>query len=219
MERRIAALFDLDGVILDTEGLYSRFWGELGRLFYPEISDFGSKVKGSTLTELLKNYFPEKAQADIIVRKMEEFERQMAFDFIAGAEGFIRDLKAHGVKLAIVTSSNDAKMREVYRVHPELKEWFDVIVTADKISRSKPDPECYLLAAEELQHTPAECFVFEDSFYGLDAGRRAGMKVIGLATTNSPESIRDKADVVIPDFRDFSYDNLMAIDRHFDCKR
>ncbi len=92
-----------------------------------------------------------------------------------------------------------------------MKEWFDVIVTADKITRSKPDPECYLLAAKELQYAPARCVVFEDSFSGLKAGRGAGMKVIGLATTNPPETIRDKADAVIPDFRDFSYDRLISV--------
>lgn len=212
MERKIAALFDLDGVILDTEELYSRFWGELGHQFCPEIVDFTGKVKGRTLTDLLNTYFPDKGQAEIIIRKLGEFERQMPFRFIAGADRFIQDLKAHGVKLAIVTSSNEAKMTEVYRVHPELKEWFDVIVTADKITRSKPDPECYLLAAGELKYTPRQCYVFEDSFSGLGAGRNAGMRVIGLATTNSPEAIRDKADMVIPDFRNFDYAQLIRVD-------
>ncbi len=211
MERKIAGLFDLDGVILDTEDLYSQFWGEQGRLFCPDVPDFAGAVKGRTLTDLLAAYFPEKDRAERVVRKLREFEREMPFRFIAGADGFIRDLKAHGVKLAIVTSSNEAKMAEVYRVLPRLKEWFDVIVTADKIARSKPDPECYLLAAKELQYVPARCVVFEDSFSGLEAGRRAGMKVIGLATTNPPEAIRDKADVVIPDFRSFSYERLVSV--------
>jgi len=211
MERKIAGLFDLDGVILDTEDLYSQFWGEQGRLFCPDVPDFAGAVKGRTLTDLLAAYFPEKEQAERVVRKLREFEREMPFRFIAGADRFIRDLKAHGVKLAIVTSSNGAKMAEVYRVLPRLKEWFDVIVTADKITRSKPDPECYLLAAEELQYAPARCVVFEDSFSGLEAGRRAGMKVIGLATTNPAEAIRDKADAVIPDFRSFSYERLVSM--------
>lgn len=209
MVKIAAGLFDLDGVILDTEGLYSQFWAELGRLFYPDIPDFSSRVKGRTLDELLKTYFPEREQADEIVRKLNDFERHMPFHFIAGAPDFIADLKVHGMRLAIVTSSNDAKMKQVYHARPELKDWFDVIITADKISRSKPDPECYLLAAKELQVSPACCFVFEDSFSGLEAGRRAKMKVVGLATTNPAEVIRDMADSVIPDFRDFSYDRLL----------
>lgn len=211
MREKIAGLFDLDGVILDTEDLYSRFWGEQGRLYCPEIPDFTDRVKGRTLTELLNVYFPGKDRAEVIVRKLRDFERRMPFRFIAGAGGFIRDLKAHGVRLAIATSSNDDKMAEVYRVLPQLQEWFDVIITADRITRSKPDPECYLLAAAELRYEPARCVVFEDSFSGLEAGRRAGMKVVGLATTNSPEAIRDKADAVIPDFREFSYDRLISI--------
>lgn len=209
MEKEMAGLFDLDGVILDTEGLYTQFWAELGRLFYPGVPDFSSKVKGRTLNELLATYFPDKSQAERVIHKINEFEEHMPFRFIPGAPEFIRDLRAHGVKLAIVTSSNDAKMKRVYQALPELKNSFDVIVTADKIKNSKPDPECYLLAAKELQLSPAQCFVFEDSFSGLEAGRRAEMKVVGLATTNPFEAICDKADVVIPDFRNFDYARLL----------
>ena len=62
MERKIAGLFDLDGVILDTEDFYSQFWGEQGRLYCPEIPDFTAKVKGRTLSDLLTTYFPGKSR-------------------------------------------------------------------------------------------------------------------------------------------------------------
>lgn len=195
-----AALFDLDGVILDTEGLYTRFWKEQGKLFHPGAEDFSARIKGHTLKEILAEYFPDPSRAREIVAEIGKFERQMPFRYIPGAEGFIRCLKERGIKLAIVTSSDNAKMSHVYRACPELKTMFDRIVTADKITCSKPDPECYLLAAEELGVKEEECVVFEDSFSGLEAGRRAGMTVVGLATTNPAVQIRDKADIVIPDF-------------------
>ena len=117
------------------------------------------------------------------------------------------------MKTAIVTSSNDVKMANLYREHPDIKSYFDVIVTANQISRSKPDPECYLLAAKLLDADVQNCYVFEDSLAGLAAGRAAGMTVVGLSTTLPLSRIEDKADIVISDFREFDFDKLMSIKR------
>lgn len=211
MEKRMAGLFDLDGVIFDTESEYTRFWREQGKLAHPEIPDFSSRLKGRTLKEILAEYFPQEQQAREIVRRIDDFERQMDFPFIKGSLEFVGILKQNGVKVAIVTSSDDKKMKNVYRIYPQLKTLFDAIITADQITRSKPDPECYLLAAEQLGRKPAECVVFEDSFPGLEAGRRAQMKVVGLATTHAEDQIRDKADRVIPDFSRFTFSDFVHL--------
>ena len=81
------------------------------------------------------------------------------------------------------------------------------------ISRSKPDPECYLLAAKLLDADVQNCYVFEDSLAGLAAGRAAGMTVVGLSTTLPFSRIEDKADIVISDFREFDFDKLMSVKR------
>lgn len=206
--KKKAGLFDLDGVIFDTEGQYTQFWSEEGKLLQ-EGSDFSARIKGRTLKEILDRYFPDQEQADGVIKRLSRFEQEMVIEYIPGAREFILGLKEQGVKLAIVTSSNDLKMQNVYRLHPEVKKVFDIIVTADKITRSKPDPECYLLAATELGMKKEECVVFEDSFSGLEAGRRAEMKVVGLATSNPAEKIADKADVVVPDFRDLSFTDIL----------
>lgn len=210
MEKK-AALFDLDGVILDTEGLYTRFWGQQGEWAHPELKDFSSRIKGHTLKQIFEEYFPRKADQEELSRRINEFESKMPFQYIPGAFAFIKSLKEAKVPVAIVTSSDETKMRNVYQKRPELKELFDVIITADKITRSKPDPECYLLAAKELNRKPEDCFVFEDSFSGLEAGRNAGMTVIGLATTHPADHIENKADWVIPDFRNFTDTKLMEL--------
>ncbi|HBO27618.1 HAD-IA family hydrolase [Culturomica sp.] len=206
--KKKAGLFDLDGVIFDTEGQYTQFWSEEGKLLQ-ESSDFSACIKGRTLKEILDRYFPDQKQADEVIKRLSRFEQEMVIEYIPGAREFILGLKEQGVKLAIVTSSNDLKMQNVYRLHPEVKKVFDVIITADKITRSKPDPECYLLAARELGMKKEECVVFEDSFSGLEAGRRAEMKVVGLATSNPAEKIADKADVVVPDFRGLSFTDIL----------
>ena len=211
-EKPIAALFDFDGVVVDTEPQYTLFWDEKGKKYHPEIPDFGHHIKGQTLIQIYKQYFrqPEGLQ-DEITRQLLDYELTMHFEYIGGVVDFMKELREKGVKLAIVTSSNDAKMANAYREHPELKSMVDYIVTADRVTHSKPHPECFLLGAEMLGVEKDNCIVFEDSFHGIEAGNRAGMKVIGLATTNSAEAIADKCALVIPDFTDFSVEKMMGV--------
>lgn len=208
----IAALFDLDGVVVDTEPQYSLFWDEKGEKYHPEIPEFGHHIKGQTLTQIYSQYFlhPEGLQSEI-TRELLDFETRMSFEFIPGVVDFMKELRRKGVKIAIVTSSNDQKMANAHRALPELKSMVDAIITADKVTHSKPHPECFLLGAETLQMPIDRCIVFEDSFHGLESGNRAGMKVIGLATTNPASSIADKASLVIPDFVDFTYEKMVTV--------
>jgi HAD superfamily hydrolase (TIGR01509 family) len=211
-EKPIAALFDFDGVVVDTEPQYTLFWDEKGQKYHPEIPNFGHHIKGQTLIQIYKQFFrePEGLQ-DEITRQLLDYELTMHFEYIDGVVDFMKELREKGVKLAIVTSSNDAKMANAYREHPELKTMVDFIVTADRVTHSKPHPECFLLGAEMLGVERDNCIVFEDSFHGIEAGNRAGMKVIGLATTNSAEAIADKCALVIPDFTDLSVEKMMGV--------
>ena len=211
-EKPIAALFDFDGVVVDTEPQYTLFWNEKGQKYHPEIPNFGHHIKGQTLIQIYKQFFrePEGLQ-DEITRQLLDYELTMHFEYIDGVVDFMKELREKGVKLAIVTSSNDAKMANAYREHPELKTMVDFIVTADRVTHSKPHPECFLLGAEMLGVEKDNCIVFEDSFHGIEAGNRAGMKVIGLATTNSAEAIADKCALVIPDFTDLSVEKMMGV--------
>ena len=211
-EKPIAALFDFDGVVVDTEPQYTLFWDEKGKKYHPEIPNFGHHIKGQTLIQIYKQFFrePESLQ-DEITRQLLDYELTMHFEYIDGVVDFMKELREKGVKLAIVTSSNDAKMANAYREHPELKTIVDYIVTADRVTHSKPHPECFMLGAEMLGVEKNYCIVFEDSFHGIEAGNRAGMKVIGLATTNSAEAIADKCALVIPDFTDFTFEKMKGV--------
>lgn len=208
----IAALFDFDGVVMDTETQYSLFWNKIGKQYFPQIEEFGRIIKGQTLVNIYAKYFAgmEKEQQDITAR-LNQFEKDMAYEYIPGVVDFMKDLRAHGVKMAIVTSSNDLKMANVYKAHPELKELVDRILTAEMFTRSKPAPDCFLLGAEVFGTVPQNCVVFEDSFHGLEAGNAAGMAVVGLCTTNPKEAIADKCKLVIPDFTAFSFEKMKAL--------
>ncbi|MFA6857424.1 MAG: HAD family hydrolase [Treponema sp.] len=203
-----AALFDLDGVILDTESQYTVFWTEIMKKYKGDAS-IAQKIKGSTLEKIYETWFPlmTKEQQEITA-ELDIFEHNMKMNYISGLPGFVQDLRTHGVKCAVVTSSNKAKMQTVLFQHPEFESLFDKILTAEMFSRSKPAPDPYLLGAATFGIQPVNCMVFEDSFNGLKSGRAAGMHVIGLATTNSAECIKDYADVVIPDFTGMTYEKI-----------
>lgn len=208
----VAALFDFDGVVMDTESQYSIFWNEVGKKYHPEYEEFGKIIKGQTLRQIYDRYFAgmEKEQTEI-TDGLNRFEENMSYEYVPGVVDFMRELHAHGVKIAIVTSSNEQKMASVYAVHPELKQLVDRILTAEMFARSKPAPDCFLLGAEVFGTVPENCVVFEDSFHGLEAGNAAGMSVVGLSTTNPKEAIEDKCAVVVPDFKGFGYEEMSKL--------
>lgn len=193
-------LFDFDGVLADTETQYTEFWNKIGK-DYLGLEDFGCTIKGQTLVQIFGKYFDGMIrEQEEIVPMLNEFERNMTYGYIPGAEEFMKELKAAGIPIAIVTSSNDIKMSNAYKAHPELPELVDKILTSEYFSKSKPDPECFLKGMEILGGTPEETVIFEDSFHGLAAGRASGARVIGLATTNKREAIAPLCDMVIDDF-------------------
>jgi HAD superfamily hydrolase (TIGR01509 family) len=197
-----AALFDLDGVVFNTEPQYSVFWGAQCREFHPEHPGLEHEIKGQTLVQIYDAWFSGELadKQALITERLNQFEQQMDYQYVAGFEQYIQGLRQAGVKTAVVTSSNQAKMEAVYHHHPEFKSLFDAILTSEDFERSKPDPDCYLKAAERFGLGPEDCVVFEDSFNGLKSGRAAGMRVVGLATTNPAESIRPLCDEVIEDY-------------------
>ena len=197
-----AALFDLDGVVFDTEPQYTVFWGQQCREFHPEHPGLEHEIKGQTLVQIYDAWFsgPLAERQTEITERLNRFEQQMSYDYIAGFVEYITDLRRQGVKTAVVTSSNQPKMEAVYQSHPEFCELFDASLTSEDFERSKPDPDCYLKAAARLGVSKDDCVVFEDSFNGLKSGRAAGMYVVGLATTNSADAIAPLCDEVIDDY-------------------
>ena len=204
------ALFDLDGVIFDTEPQYTEFWRSQCLLYHPDQPGLEQRIKGQTLTQIYDKYFDGSlaCEREKITRRLDEFEQDMHFDYIAGFEAFIADLRQHGVKTAVVTSSNQKKMDTVYRNHSEFRQMFDAILTAEDFDKSKPDPDCYLKGAQRFGATPDECVVFEDSFNGLKSGRAAEMVVVGLSTTNPENEISKISDIVVNDYKSFKYENI-----------
>lgn len=203
-------LFDLDGVVIDSESTYTRFWDDIDKIYPTGIPNFAIYIKGTTLESILTHFPDEKVKADI-VRRIKAFQDVMTYHLFPGAERLLAEIKSRGIACALVTSSDDRKMHGLFSQIPKLKDYFDVIIDSAKVTRSKPDPQGYLLAAEELGRKPENCFVFEDSLQGLKAGRAAGATVIGLTTTYPYDKVAPLADKVINTLADITVDEILAL--------
>ena len=205
-----AALFDLDGVIFDTEPQYTKFWGSEFQRYYPDEPGLEQAIKGQTLTQIYDRYFSGAlmGEREAITSRLNDYERRMSFPYIAGVQEFIISLHQRGLHTAVVTSSNHEKMARVYEQHPEFKGLFDAILTSEDFLHSKPHPDCYLRAMARFGATPDEAVVFEDSINGLRSGRDSGALVVALTTSHSAEKLKALSDYQIPDFTNFSLEKL-----------
>lgn len=206
MEKITTILFDFDGVIADTEPQYDIYMDELGEKYNLGIHNFARTIKGTTTPDILKKYFSHFSESEVekIKEEIDSFEQRMEFPLVDGASDFIDYLKSNGYKIGLVTSSSDIKMKRALKLL-KMDRTFDTEVTSSRITEGKPNPMCYLLAAKDLKSDPKECIVFEDSFHGIQSGKSAGMKVVGLSTTIAKADLLNVTDIVIPDFSDHNY--------------
>lgn len=210
--KEIGFLFDLDGVILDTEPQYNVFWGGQFMKYYPDQPDLHFAIKGQTLGEIYNRFFPDRELQNRITEELNLFERDMPMPWVSGFPDFARQIQAAGFKALIVTSSNKPKMNSVFCQHPDLRELVSGVISSEDFSTSKPSPECYLKGAERLGLSPCRCIAFEDSVNGLTSASRAKTKVVGLTTSMAKEHLSELhlADLIIPDFSNLILKNLLA---------
>ncbi len=211
MTHKIGALFDLDGVLVDTEDIYTEFWAYVDGLYPTNVKNFAHIIKGNTLTAILNTYYPNLEIQKKIFKLLVEHERTMQYRMFDGVDTFLSKLKEIDMPMAIVTSSDNKKMENLYKAIPGFYQYFDAVITASNVTRSKPDPQGYLLAAKAIGIPPELCVVFEDSFAGINAGHRAGAKVIGIATTQAQEDIEPLADLTVNILTDLTISQIQGL--------
>ena len=208
-----AAIFDMDGVIADNMSYHTQAWEMFLKKHAPglEIGDVSSKY-GMTNADLMSFVFSRRlthAEIERYGEEKEQYYRDLYAGHMAPTPGlveFLRELKAAGTRTVVATSaprSNAAFLIDGLRLRP----LFDAVVHAGQVNRGKPDPEIYLTAASRVGCRPDACAVFEDAQVGIEAGRRAAMTVIGLATTLPPEKLT-AGRLVIKDFREINVQKL-----------
>lgn len=194
--RKRGVLFDLDGVLLDSEGNYTIFWAQMDKEFPTGIDNFASYIKGLHLTRILGFFESDEVRQQVQDRLL-DFERDTKYEFFPGALDFVRRLRDAGIPMAIVTSSDHKKMQALYEQYPEFPTLFDHIITGDMVTKAKPDPDCFLMGAKLLGIPIGDCIVFEDSRNGLIAGRASGARVIGVVSTLSAPEVAQLSDMTI----------------------
>lgn len=204
---KIGFLFDLDGVIIDSESEYTRIWEEIEKKFPTGRENFALAIKGQTLTKILEDNFPVSIREEVKVM-LHMLEEKMKYSYCRDAEEFIRELNSRGRRIAIVTSSDNMKMAHLFTDIPELRTNVYGIIDATKVSRSKPDPEGYLRGAEMLCREIGKCAVFEDSVQGVMAGRASGAYVIGIAGTKKREDLEPYCHIVVDRLREVDIEEL-----------
>lgn len=198
METMKGAIFDLDGVLVDTAKYHYLAWKKLAnQLGFDFTEEENEQLKGvsrvRSLEILLELGGIEKDELEQSrLREMKNdwyltFIKDMTEDeLLKGAKKYLLQLKKEGVKISLGSASKNAvsilKSLNIY-------ELFDVIIDGTKVTNAKPDPEVFLKAAQGLGLSPEDCIVFEDAQAGVQAGKAAGMYVIGIGTKeNLPEA-------------------------------
>lgn len=187
------AIFDMDGVLLNSEILYQRFWCEAGREFgYPFEPKHVLRLRSLTginavkvLEEMFHEGFPYeevKARRKIL---MEEYIDEYGVEVKDGAKEILEYFKGQGIKLALATSSERKRAMKHLSLHG-LWEYFDETVCGGEASKGKPEPDIYELAAEKLGLEPAECLAFEDSPNGVISAHRAGCVTVMVPDLDEP---------------------------------
>lgn len=194
-------LFDFDGVVADTEPSYDLFWNSKAEKFNLGFENFAAMIKGETLRNILGEYFKCASDSEkaAIAKDLDAFEQEMPYKEIPGSANFIRILKERGFKLGLVTSSSMHKMKYAL-AKLGLENCFDAIVTGDSIKEGKPNPQCYITAAQMLKSDPSNCAVFEDSINGMRAALGAKMRLFALSTTLPMEKIKMYSNTIFENF-------------------
>lgn len=208
---KIGFLFDLDGVLIDSESEYTRIWTEIDRRYPTGKENLAHRIKGQTLHKILTENYPDEATRKEVSDLLHELEGQMKYRYCKGAERLLDDLRERSLPSAVVTSSDEMKMSHLYSDVPEFRFKINEVIDASKVTRSKPDPQGYLLGAQALDCDINHCVVFEDSLQGVKAGRASGAYVVGIIGTKTREELLPFSDVVIDSLDQVDIDKLAQL--------
>jgi HAD superfamily hydrolase (TIGR01509 family) len=201
---RWGAIFDWDGVIIDSSRCHEESWERLAREQRKSLAaghfekGFGRKNEFIIPEILGWTREPEEIQR-LSLRKEElyrEVVRERGVKALPGVETWLGRLQGAGVPCVIGSSTHRANI-ELTLGEIGLASFFRDIVSAEDVKTGKPNPEVFLKAAARICRFPEKCVVFEDAFAGLEAARNGGMKCVAVATTNSAESLAAHADRVV----------------------
>lgn len=185
---------DMDGVILDSEKLYVRFWCEAANFYgFPMNREHALSIRSMArpfAIEKLQGYFGAEFDYDSVREKrielMDAYVSQHGIEAKKGAQKLLGFLKENGYKVALATAT-PAQRAEEYLRRVDLLKYFDYVASARMVKNGKPKPDIYLFAAEKLGLKPEECLALEDSVNGVRSAAAAGCKTVLVPDLDNPE--------------------------------
>ncbi len=213
-----ALIFDLDGVLVDSNPFHLQKWVELlnerGVAFDP--AELPRRVLGQRNDAALRFFLGGDLRKEELKQLSEELEGRFREVFepharpLPGLEALIREGHRKGVPMAVASSAM-AKNIEFVVEALGFRPYFRSLVSGDDVACAKPDPEIYLKAAGELGVRPESSVAFEDSPIGLESARRAGMKCVAIASTFPLLELEPKADLAVRGFEEINLDRLRRL--------
>lgn len=205
--RITGAVFDMDGLMIDTEKLYLRYWKQAAADFGYDMQDehvyaIRSLARKYSIPKLKSFFGQDFPTEDVRARRTELINahiRDNGIELKKGLFELLDWLKAHGVKLAVATAT-PRERAEMYLKKINAMDYFDAVICGDMITNGKPDPDIYLTAARELGLPPEQCAAFEDSPNGIKAAHSAGCHAVMIPDMTPPdEEITPLLDAVYDD--------------------
>ncbi|MFC2124162.1 HAD family hydrolase [Bacteroidota bacterium] len=210
-------IFDLDGVIVNSEPVHQRLESKMFRELNLEITEKDRKsLVGMSAVDMWK-YIRKAYDIDIDPKELLLHARKKYWyilentdevKLIPGVRDFIKSLKNHGLNLLVASSASSVTVNKVLDIF-DLQMWFSGMVGGDEVINSKPDPEIFLKAASLIEANPLECLVIEDSTNGILAAKEAGMKSIGLQNHDTVHQDLSEADWVVDDLDDIELEVVL----------
>ncbi|GAB3644214.1 HAD family hydrolase [Spirosoma arcticum] len=214
-----AVIFDMDGVIVDTNPHHRTAWRQYYQRYSKTLSDedFVEHVSGKHNAHIVAHLFAGQTLTPDEVQRLSNEKEALFRELyrpdvvpVAGLIDFLKALKAGGVITAVATSAPVENLDFVIDAL-ELRPYFDALLNESMVSRPKPDPEIYQKAMAMLGVEPGESVVFEDSMTGIQAAKASGATVVGVATTQTPDELRPFVNDVIRDFTAMTLDRLLRL--------
>lgn len=212
-----AVLFDLDGVLIDSHVQHEQAWdewaAELGKRLPEGFFKRSFGMRNETIIPELLGWSQDPEEiARLAFRKEEIYRRQVrekGLEPLPGVLPLLEGLRAAGIRRAVASSTPRENLSVVMEM-TGLGPYFQAIITGSDVSRGKPHPEVFLKAAAAVSANPQRCLVIEDAFVGIDAGRAAGCRVLGVGTTHPWEAL-ENAHRAVPDLRSVTTADLLAM--------
>ena len=207
-----AVIFDMDGVIIDSEPMHARAAILALKKYNVDITmDYLLKFIGSTtfhMCEIMIKDFHIDATPEELWKANDDMKqyllRKEGHIVIPYITNLMKDLQEHGIKMIIASSSPSTAIEEVMNTL-QIRKYFDGYVSGAMVDHPKPAPDIFLLAAARLNVAPAECLVIEDSYHGITAASSAGITSVGFVNPNSGDQDLSKAAMLIEGFDEVDY--------------